>query len=211
MKKLLLTAILATIALSTALAAWAGRPATWAQPVALEGVPNLHRVSPALYRSAQPGAVGFKNLGTLGIRTVINLRTFHSDDKLLRGARLGYRSIHMQAWHPDREEAVRFLRIVADTSKSPVLVHCQHGADRTGTMCAVYRVAVQGWTKEEAIREMTQGGFNYHTIWKNLPKWLARLDVARVRREAGIAPPKTEADTAAIKNPIPPEGTGKGK
>jgi len=26
-------------------------------------------------------------------------------------------------------------------------------------MIAVYRVAVQGWTKAEAIREMTGGGF----------------------------------------------------
>jgi hypothetical protein len=28
------------------------RPATWAEPIALEGVPNLHKVSDTLYRSA---------------------------------------------------------------------------------------------------------------------------------------------------------------
>ena len=29
-------------------------PAHWAEPIALEGVPNLHRISPTLYRSEQP-------------------------------------------------------------------------------------------------------------------------------------------------------------
>ena len=52
----------------------AARPAQWAEPIALEGVPNLHRISPTLYRSEQPTALGMKNLEKLGIRTVINLR-----------------------------------------------------------------------------------------------------------------------------------------
>ena len=55
-------------------AAAAARPAQWAEPIALEGVPNLHRISPTLYRSEQPTALGMKNLEKLGIRTVINLR-----------------------------------------------------------------------------------------------------------------------------------------
>ena len=50
-------------------------------------------------------------------------------------------------------------------------------ADRTGTVCAVYRVAVDGWTKEEAIREMREGGFGFHEVWKNLPRWIEGLDV----------------------------------
>ncbi|MCP4369159.1 MAG: dual specificity protein phosphatase family protein [Deltaproteobacteria bacterium] len=66
------------------------------------------------------------------------------------------------------------------------LVRCQHGADRTGTMCALYRVAVQGWTKEEAIREMTEGGFGFHEVWKILPSWIKELDIESIRKDAGI-------------------------
>src|SRR5262245_13585074 len=52
----------------------AKRP-TWAQPVALEGVPNLHLVDDDFFRSAQPDAKGFQNLATQhGLRTVISLR-----------------------------------------------------------------------------------------------------------------------------------------
>ncbi len=55
-------------------AAAAVRPVQWAEPVEMEGVSNLHRISPTLYRSEQPTALGMKNLEKLGIRTVINLR-----------------------------------------------------------------------------------------------------------------------------------------
>ncbi len=162
------------------------RPTSWAQPIDLAGVPNLHQVSTNLYRSAQPTTQGMRNLSQKGIRTVVNLRSFHSDRDEIKGTGLGYEHINMKAWHPEHKEIVRFLQIVTDPKRTPVLVHCQHGADRTGTMCAVYRVAVQGWTKEAAIREMTEGGFGFHGVWKNLPTWIAQLDIESIRKEAGI-------------------------
>ncbi len=165
------------------------RPVNWAEPIELQGVPNLHRVSPCLYRSAQPSAEGMENLRKLGIHTVVNLRSFHSDREEIGADGLGYISIPMKAWHPEWEDAVRFLRVATDTSLAPVLVHCQHGADRTGTMVAVYRAAVQGWTKEAALREMTEGGFGYHRVWRDLPRWFRKLDLNRLRKEAGIAWP----------------------
>ncbi|MDD5707420.1 MAG: tyrosine-protein phosphatase, partial [Kiritimatiellae bacterium] len=97
----------------------------------------------------------------------------------------GYEHIYMKAWHPERAEVVRFLRIVTDADRVPVLVHCQHGADRTGTMCAMYRVVVQAWSKEEAIREMTLGGFGFHEVWQNLPRWIEDLDVESIRKDVG--------------------------
>ena len=92
----------------------------------------------------------------------------------------------MKTWHPEEKEIVRFLQIVTDPRRQPVLVHCQHGADRTGTMCALYRVAVQGWTKGEAIREMTDGGYGFHSTWKNLIQWVRDLDVEQIKKRAGL-------------------------
>jgi protein tyrosine/serine phosphatase len=103
----------------------------------------------------------------------------------------------MKAWHPEHKEVVRFLQIVTNPKRTPVLVHCQHGADRTGTMITLYRIAVQGWTKEEALREMTEGGFGFHEIWTNLPKWIQELDIESIRKDAGIKI-STEQDAAAV-------------
>ncbi len=163
------------------------RPESWAQPVTLGGAPNLHKVSDDLYRSAQPTAQGMKNLKQTGIETVVNLRSFHSDRDEIDNTGLGYEHIYMKVWHPEREEAVRFLQIVTNPKRTPVLVHCRYGADRTGTMCALYRVAVQGWSKEEALREMTEGGFNYHSVFNNLTEWILELDVESIKKDAGIA------------------------
>jgi protein-tyrosine phosphatase len=181
--------------LTVSMAALAGAPAAapsrqWAQPLEVSGVPNLHKVSPWLYRSAQPTAAGMRNLQGLGIKTVVNLRTFHSDRDLVRGTRLHYQHIYMQAWDPEEDDVVRFLRVVTDPRRLPVLVHCQHGADRTGLLVAAYRVAVQGWSKEEALEEMVQGGFGFHGVWENLIVWFNRLDMGRIRKEMKKAPGK---------------------
>jgi protein tyrosine phosphatase (PTP) superfamily phosphohydrolase (DUF442 family) len=162
------------------------RPEHWAKPVQLAGVPNLYQVSDVLYRSAQPSAEGMRNLRASGIKTVVNLRSFHSDRDEIEGTGLAYEHIYMKAWHPEKKEIVRFLQIVTNKDHTPVLVHCQHGADRTGTMCAVYRIAVQGWSKEKALEEMTEGGYGFHGIWANLIKWIEALDFEEIKSLSGI-------------------------
>jgi len=153
----------------------------WAQPVRVNGVPNLHKVSDTLYRSSQPTEEGIRNLKTMGIETIINLRSFHSDRQEIGDTGLAYEHIYMKAWHPEEKEAVRFLQIVTNPKRTPALVHCKHGSDRTGTMCAVYRIVVQGWTKEEAVREMVEGGYGFHEIWDNLIAWINNLDIDKIK------------------------------
>jgi len=159
----------------------ATRPATWAQPLEVEGVPNLHRVATGLYRSAQPTREGMKRLEAMGIKMVIDLRAFHSDRELLAGTSLKYESISVKSWHIEKEDAVRFLKLVTDPANQPVLVHCQHGADRTGTMCSLYRMVVDGWSKEDAIKEQTEGGYGFHEIWDNMKQWLGTVNVEELR------------------------------
>ncbi len=160
--------------------------ARWATPIDLEGVPNFYKVTDSLYRSQQPTAEGMKNLEKMGIKTVINLRLFHSDEDELEGTNLKGLRIKVEAWDADEDEVIEFLKIVADPKNHPVLVHCKHGADRTGMMCAVYRMVVCGWDAEDAVTEMTRGPFGYHKIWKDIVAYLGRLNVDQLRKDAGI-------------------------
>ena len=161
--------------------------AQWAVPINEPGLPNLHRVDGRLYRGAQPSAEGFRQLKATGVKTVIDLRSFHSDDRLLENTGLGSIRFYMKPWHAENDDVVRFLQIVTDTNNAPCFVHCQHGADRTGTMCAIYRIAVCGWTKDQAIDEMTNGGFGFHPEWQNLINYVRRLDIDRLKKPAGMA------------------------
>lgn len=156
------------------------RDPAWAVPVYAQGLPNLHRVTANVYRSAQPTAEGMRSAEKLGIRTVLNLRAFHSDDDLAEGAGLTLMRLKINTWAMDEEEILTGLRIIL-RAKPPVLVHCQHGADRTGTLLAAYRMVVQGWPRDEAIAEMLDGGYGYHVIWGNLITLLENLDVAGLR------------------------------
>ena len=160
------------------------RVGEWAEPMALAGVPNLHKVSDRLYRSAQPTAEGMTNLVALGIKTVVNLRDNHSDSDEIGGLPLKARRIEIFTGNMKDKYVDEFLSIVDDTNAVPVLVHCQHGADRTGTMCAMYRILRHGWTVDAAIDEMKNGGFGYHSIWGNLPRFIRKS--ARKRAKAGV-------------------------
>ena len=156
----------------------------WAEPMTLAGVPNLHKVSDKLYRSAQPTAEGMTNLVALGIKTVVNLRDNHSDSDEIGDLPLKARRIEILTANMKDKYVDEFLSIVDDTNAVPVLVHCQHGADRTGTMCAMYRSLREGWTADDAIDEMKNGGFGYHSVWGNLPRFIRKSAERRAR--AGV-------------------------
>jgi protein tyrosine/serine phosphatase len=162
------------------------RDTNWAAQVEQAGLPNLHRVTTNLYRCAQPTADGLKAAEKLGIKTVISLRAFHSDKDEVESTKLRTERIRFNTWHAEDEDVVRFLKLVSNTNNGPYLVHCLHGADRTGTMIAIYRMAVEGWKKPDAIQEMTDGGFGYHTIWKNLIEYLNELDIEALKKRAGL-------------------------
>lgn len=53
-----------------------------------------------------------------------------------------------------------FVEILRDPSSHPVLVHCEQGIHRTGILCAAYRVALEGWSLEDAIAEARAAGFH---------------------------------------------------
>jgi protein tyrosine phosphatase (PTP) superfamily phosphohydrolase (DUF442 family) len=181
-------ALLALTASAVFAAEHSARPANWAvaAPKPISGLPNFYSVTPNLYRGAQPTAEGMRALEAMGVKTVLSLRAFNDDDSLLPQTRLAHPRIRFKTWHPEDEDVVRFLRIVTDPNNAPVFVHCRYGSDRTGTMIAIYRIAVQNWDREEAIREMVEGGYGFYPMWENLKTYLRRLDIDAIRREAGL-------------------------
>jgi protein tyrosine/serine phosphatase len=164
------------------------RPKEWATPLALEGAPNLHQVEKNFFRSAQPDATGFKGLSTThGVRTVISLRAFNADEPLATGLDLKLRRVRINTWNIKRKDVVTALQDLRRASRdAPVLLHCQHGADRTGMISALYRILYQGWSKVSALDEMQNGKFGYHAVWGNIPRFIRRVDVEGLRRDVGV-------------------------
>ena len=59
---------------------------------------------------------------------------------------------------------------MSDPLNQPVYVHCALGQDRTGVVVAAYRMDVDGWSFEDAEKEMQSFGFN--DTWIHLKKSL---------------------------------------
>jgi hypothetical protein len=188
------------IAIAATVTFWSGasastssvRPNSWAKPVSAPGLSNLYRVNATLYRSAQPTKDGFIFLGHQQslwgddppIKTVLSLRTSVNDRMLLPAdCSLRCEQIYCQPWRPEIEDVIKFLRIVTTPSLQPVLVHCRHGSDRTGTMIAIYRIIVDGWSKEQAIVEMIDGGYGFHPMWQNLVRYIEGLNISMIKAE----------------------------
>ncbi|RON18530.1 dual specificity protein phosphatase family protein [Pseudomonas frederiksbergensis] len=155
------------------------RPADWAQPVEVQY--NLYQMSPTLYRSALPDSRAVPLLKKLKVATVINFLP-ESDSSWLSTPGITQIQLPYRTNHVDDADVLKALRTIQSAeAKGPVLMHCKHGSDRTGLMAAMYRVVVQGWSKEDALNEMTQGGFGDSTHFKDGVRYMMQANVDKLR------------------------------
>ena len=135
----------------------------------LPGITGVGRVAPGIFRGAQPEPEGYATLKAMGVRTVINLRARHGEREAVEAAGMRYVEMPMSFLRRADPAAVRkTLSVMTDPANQPVFVHCSVGMDRSGVVVAVYRMEVDGWSKEEAEAEMESFGF--HWIWFQLKK-----------------------------------------
>ena len=158
----------------------AQRNPLWAAPVEAKAAYNLYRIDTGVYRVAQPDAAAFAELYRMGIREVLNLRYFDYNEKEAAGTRLKLHRVKMAAESCSWDKLVEALRIIKN-KKGPIAIHCKHGADRTGLVAASYRIVFQGWSKEDAIDELENGGYDFHSIYANIPSFIRKLDVEALK------------------------------
>ncbi len=157
-------------------------PETWAQPVDSKSLKNFYKLDDHVYRSAQPDEAGFAYLKTVGITNILNLRDYHNDDPGPKKPGLSLYRVPMDAGKIKTADVVAALRFIK-RSEGPVLIHCWHGSDRTGTISALYRIVFQNWSKENALDELMYGGFGYHAIYKNIPEFIRQADIKEIKRK----------------------------
>ncbi len=129
-------------------------------------IPNVQVTDPQLFRGGQPLEAAWPLLANAGVKLVVNLRNDPVPDEEIDVLHFGMRYLAspMNGWGRPGPLQVDSIvdRIAQEISRNqPVFVHCQHGDDRTGTIIACYRIRIQGWTNQEALREAE----NLHMSW----------------------------------------------
>lgn len=144
---------------------------------------NLYKVNDSLYRCEQPNKQGFVLLDSIGVKTIINLRQRKTDNHKISKTSLTLVNVPMNAWTISYKDIIAGVKAIKN-SKKPALVHCKHGADRTGAIVAVYRIIYCNWTKENAINEFRYGGFHYHEkSFPNILRLLETIDLEQVKKD----------------------------
>jgi len=142
-------------------------PTAFGEKLHLEGIHNAGKANGILYRGGQPKNEGaLVQLKKLGVTTVVDLRG-ESREKMeweqKQAEALGLRFVHIpvSGWSPPSDEQVaQFLSLFRDDRAQKMYVHCLFGDDRTGVFVATYRMAVEKWSPEQAMKEMYFFGFN---------------------------------------------------
>lgn len=141
---------------------------------------NFHTVDSGVYRSGQPACRQLARLGADSF-TIINLRRKPTDTRRAgKNAALHLVFLPLKASTLTEEELFNALLAIKN-SKKPVLFHCYAGSDRTGAVAAMYHIIFQGWSKEQALDDMLNGGYHFHKRYGNVPVLINSIDIEKFK------------------------------
>jgi hypothetical protein len=145
-------------------------------------LPLYQRVNSDYCRGSEPAHGGIETLLSLGVRSLVDLRSPYDRSEELKiaaeRAGLSYYWLPLSVWDPPTDEqSNEFITLVTDKSKGPFFVFCTDGLHRTGEMTAIYRLVNDNWEIGRALKEMDEVGFSpyYYSlrnyVWKYARKY----------------------------------------
>jgi protein tyrosine phosphatase (PTP) superfamily phosphohydrolase (DUF442 family) len=142
---------------------------------------NLHAVIPGrVYRCAQCTGQGLKRIvGAYGIATVVNLRGcavslpwYQEESRATHRLNVCQEDVALSAARLPSVHEIRRLVQVLDSAEYPILLHCRHGADRTGLASALVLLLQTQTPLHEARRQL---GLRYGHLAVDRPAYLDRF------------------------------------
>jgi DSP-PTPase phosphatase fused to NAD+ Kinase len=144
-------------------------PAARAQALPIEPQP----VAPGVWRGHAPWLRGnYRQLREMGFQAVLDIRgnqprASARERRLLE--RMGI--VYMKAplgFRPLRDgSGEHILAVLQNPPALPMYVHCNVDRDRSSAVIGVYRVRVQGWSREAAVEEAQSFGLRRFFIGLN--------------------------------------------
>lgn len=140
---------------------------------------EVKHVDGNLWRSNRP--VDLHAVQKLGFKTIIDLQSgTHElftneliEQQFPNDYGISYYDLKCSDFTPPKPwQVLKFLEVVSRGEKT--MVHCMSGVDRTGFMCAVYRMKVLKWSYNKALEEWkAQGRHFWYFYWeRELKKWM---------------------------------------
>ena len=128
-------------------------------------VRNFGVVNEHLMRGGEPTNEGLTELGSAGVKFIIDLREAGpaTDLEKLQADKLGitYTNVPFPPLTAPSPSQIRtVLNLLSEHNSQTVFVHCRRGRDRTGTVVACYRIQHDGWDNAKALDEARSFGMS---------------------------------------------------
>jgi protein-tyrosine phosphatase len=119
------------------------------------------KVDDGLTRGARlEGESSYMSLKSQGFKGIVDLTLEGTDDEKF-AKKVGLNATNVQILDnsaPTNDQMKQFLDFATNPANQPCYVHCEAGKGRTGVAVACYRMAVDGFTPEQAIAEANKFG-----------------------------------------------------
>lgn len=141
---------------------------------------NFHVVRPGILRGSQPSEDAFKLLKEYyGVKTILNLRcdkeNYDWEKEVVERLGMNFINIPMSGHEEQGVKTIeQCLDIITNKANQPIFVHCHGGKDRTGMVCAAFRMKYDKWTFKQALLEMLVYGYDRNCcspLERSLIKW----------------------------------------
>ncbi len=120
-------------------------------------IKNFGQMDDRFYRGGQPKETDYKDLASLGVKTVIDLRDDPEsyEKRAVEALGMHYVNIPMSdKEYPKADQIDSFLKLTNQPETGKFFVHCAGGRHRTGVMGAVYRFTNNHWNYDQVYSEM---------------------------------------------------------
>ena len=140
-----------------------------------ENLPNFQQPRPQIYTAGQPTETGFREVASMGVKTVINVlpekECLPGEDKMVNERRMAYVMLPFETTG-FKVETVRQFSALLKNSEKPMLIHCRTG-NHVGGLWYAYRVLAEKAPSATALREARMIGL-MPSLENRLVKWVAQ-------------------------------------
>jgi len=132
---------------------------------------NQEEIAPGVFRSNQPTEGRLALLSRAGVANVLTLRgsgksaPYFTEKQACDRLGLTLHSIGLNARRAPSAETVLALIETFRTIERPFLMHCKSGADRVGLASAIYLMAIEGQSVQQARRMLSLR--YWHVRWSH--------------------------------------------